>query len=82
MKKIILALCVTATAVSCTTEPGDIPANGPVGVSFTDTDTNITFGGPITITRAPDESDITAYRIKWGGTGSCIPIGNTIGLLR
>ncbi len=79
MKKFIFALCASAVIVSCTPEPTDVPANGPGGVTFTDTDTNLTFGGPVTITRASNESDITAYRIKWGGVGSCIPIGNVIG---
>ncbi len=81
MKKITLSLLVSASIFSCTTEvppTGPVPANGPAGVTFTDTDATAAFGGPITITRAADESDITSYRIKWGGSGNCAVVGNQI----
>lgn len=81
MRKLAITLFALVTITSCDFISGvdGVPANGPIGVTFTDTDTNITFGGPVTITRAINELDITSYQITWGGLGNCIPIGNVIG---
>ncbi len=80
IKKLGLPICITVAIASCTqdttTEP---PANGPGGVTFIDSDTTGSLGGPITITRAPDESDIASYNIKWGGSGNCSIVASPIG---
>lgn len=45
------------------------PANPPVAISFTDNDGVNTIGGPVTITPAVDEFDITHYVLRFGNNG-------------
>ena len=76
MRRIIALILLSLTVLACTGTPGGgttgpVPANGPTWVAFTDTDPNFTLGGPITIGRAVEESDITFYNIRWGATGEC-----------
>lgn len=48
-------------------EEGEVPANAPADVTFTDTDTtDDTIGGTIAITKATSEDDVTHYAIYFG----------------
>ncbi|CAE7768957.1 unnamed protein product [Symbiodinium sp. CCMP2592] len=59
----------SATASSLAFTDRYVPAQGPSGVSFSDTD--FKYGevtGTITIARAPSESDVTNYVLYWGSS--------------
>lgn len=55
------------------------PLNAPTAVTFNDTDQSATLGGEILLVPASTETDITAYRLRWGAGEGCTGVGEAIG---
>lgn len=55
------------------------PAGSPTSITFTDTDATAALGGDIVIEPATNETDITAYRLRWGSTADCTALEGSIG---
>lgn len=66
---LVLAMAVTACKA---------PVNGPTSVNFDDIDPSVTLGGDVVIGRSTNETDITSYRVRWGGAGECVAVSEQI----